>query len=183
MRSGAVAFVSTQPLPLLARHPTTRARLLAGKAVEPSLGTIFRCPVVFGASSMEPGGRPFDLRMSATRSAAIDGDSEPSAPLGMLVRTNVSRSPTVFCEYPSQNGVPTSWPSPVPPSVWHSAQLPLKVLMARTACASVNAPSHTVPGPAPAAGACAVRSAAPRLALKMAEARARPNIERGIRRF
>ena len=48
---------------------------------------------------------PVELISNGKKVRAV---SQDISPLGMFVRTNVSRSPTVFCEYPSQNGVPTS---------------------------------------------------------------------------
>ena len=62
-------------------------------------------------TSVLPAGNPLDFRISATRSLYVDAGSEPAlTPFGMLVFTNVSRSPTVFCVKPFQNVSPRQRP-------------------------------------------------------------------------
>src|SRR5262245_39068554 len=77
-RTGSVALVSVQSLPLLgARQPTIRTRVLAGNSPGPSFGMIATFVIVSGASSVVPEGKPFDLRISATRSLYVAAASVP----------------------------------------------------------------------------------------------------------
>ena len=67
LRGGRVRQGPVAPL-LGARHPTMRTRVFAGNSPGPSLGMIWTLAMVSGVSSAFPAGKPFDFRMSATRS-------------------------------------------------------------------------------------------------------------------
>src|SRR5262245_20292568 len=88
VRCGVVALVKTKSDPFLARQPTGRTSAPAGNSAGPSLEMIGSAATAEGTSSVVPAGTPFDLRISATRSAYVFSLNDPAAvPLGMFFDT------------------------------------------------------------------------------------------------